>query len=228
MVHAVIRFVEQGVSKEMTEPTLRHDTASRAVHGITCQPEVFDILAPALEICRNHRRHQVKPEKIFPDPKKRDRRVNGRPDYNCHGQLEPDSPSHFPTPDYRVWAEENAQEDERRINQTDRKLEKSSQEAGPTGRVGADERPEFRISLGRKMHVMRLVHDPVETEREQTKNADKHAVEFVQSPALSQETVGSLVKSDQQSVHEMRCHQDKRHGEPEPSRPNCRPDGGLG
>src|SRR2546421_855909 len=189
---------------------------------------MLDVFAPALEIRRNHRRHEVKPEKIFPDPQKRDRRVNGRPDYNCHGQLEPDSPSHFPAPDDRVWAEENAQEDERRIKQTDRKLEKSSEETGPTGRVGADERPEFRISLGGKMHVMGLVHDPVETERQKTKNADEDAIEFVQSPALSQETVGSLVKSDQQSVHEMRRDQDKRHGEPEPSRENCPPDGGLG
>src|SRR5437588_3932823 len=146
---------------------------------------MLHVFPTALEICRNHRRHQIKPEKIFPDPKKSDRRVNGRPDYNGHGQLEPDSPSHFPTTDDRVWADENAQEDERRIKQTDRKFEKSSEETAPTGRVGADERPEFRISLGRKMDVMRLVHDPVETERQKTKNADEDAIEFVQSPALS-------------------------------------------
>src|SRR2546421_7647719 len=78
------------------------------------------------------------------------------------------------------------------------------------------------------MHVMHLVHHAVETEWKKTKNADQHAVEFIQATTLSEQTVRSFVKTDEQSMHQMCTHQDQRDGEPEPPPPDRRPDRGLG
>ena len=119
VVHAVIRFVEQRVSKEMPEPASRHDAASGAVHSVSGEPEMFDVLAPVLEIGRNHRRGEVNPEPIFPDAKKRDCREDGGPDNEGKGKLQPDSPSDFPAADHGTRMNENAEENERRIEQSD-------------------------------------------------------------------------------------------------------------
>jgi hypothetical protein len=201
MMHPVIRFVQQRVSKETTEPTFRYDTASRAVHGIPGQPEMFDVFAPALEIRRDHRRCQVEPKEIFPTTPKRERPQNSRPRNEGEGKLQPNSPPHFPTSNRRIGMEENTQEDERRIEQTDGQFEERSETTRPKWHPGQDEWPEFYVPFSGKMHVMHLVHRPVETKRKKTENAHKHAIEFIQSPALSQQTVGSLVKADEQSVH---------------------------
>ena len=49
--------------------------------------------------------------------------------------------------------------------------------------------------------MMPLVHHAVEAERQQAKNADEHAVEFIQATTLPEQTVGSFVKTDEQPVH---------------------------
>ena len=120
VMHAMIRFVQERVSEEMTEPASRHDAASGAVHRVSGEPEMFDVLPPVLEIGRDHRRDEVKPEPIFPDAKGRDRRENRRPDHERQNKLQPDSSSHFPAADQRPGMEENAEENERRIEQADR------------------------------------------------------------------------------------------------------------
>ena len=72
MMHAVVRFVKQRVSKQTAEPALRHNASGRAIYGVAGQPDVFDVFAPALKICRYQSRDQIQPEKIFPRPKKCD------------------------------------------------------------------------------------------------------------------------------------------------------------
>ena len=119
MMHAVIRFVQQRVSKDMTEPAFRHDAASGAVYGVSHQSEMLDVLPPGLEISRDHRRHEVEPNEICPNAPKRDGRDNGRPRDGGQRQLQPNSPSHFSASDYRMWVNKNAQEDQRRIKQAD-------------------------------------------------------------------------------------------------------------
>jgi len=125
-------------------------------------------------------------------------------------------------------AHENAQEDKRRIEQADGKFEKGSQAAGPAGPLGEDEWPKLCISFGCKMHVMHLVHDPVEAEREETEHTDDDAIEFIQAATLAEETVGGLVKSDQHSVHQMRRDQDKWYGKPDPPHPDRGPERSFG
>ena len=84
---------------------------------------------------------------------------------------------------------ENAQEKQRRIEQADGKFEKGGQAAGPTGRLGEDERPKLCISFGGKMHVMHLVHDPIKAKRKETEHTDDYTVEFVQAATLPEQTV---------------------------------------
>ena len=60
------------------------------------------------------------------------------------------------------------------------------------------------------MHMVRLVHYPVQAERQKAKHPDDHAVEFIQSTALSQQTVGSFMKTNQHSMHEMGRDEDER------------------
>src|SRR4051812_48800690 len=228
MMDAVIRLMEQGVSEDMAKPAFRDDAASGAVHGVTEQTEMFDVFAPGLEICRNQRRREVEPEKIFPNAKKSDRRHDGGPHYDSQGQLYPNSSSHLPASNQRVPMDENAEKDHRRIKQAEGKFEESGEATGPTRRLGQDKGPEFRVFFRGQMHVMHLVHHPIETERDETKNSDEDSVEFVQPAALPQQTVGGLVKSDEQPVHEMRREQGKRHAEPEPTHPNGCPNRDLG
>src|SRR5262245_52393637 len=95
MMHAVVRFVKQRVSKQMAEPALRHNASGRAIHGIAGQANVFDVFAPALKICRYQSRDQIHQEEIFPHPQKRDRAQNASPDNNRECKLSPNSPSHL-------------------------------------------------------------------------------------------------------------------------------------
>src|ERR1051325_437031 len=97
---------------------------------------------------------------------------------------------------------ENAEENQRGIEQTKGQLEKGCETASPARCFGQNERPKFGIFFGGKMHVMHLMHDPVEAEGEKTKNADKHAIEFVQAAALPQQTVRGFVVADQEPMHE--------------------------
>src|SRR5438046_1340692 len=196
----------------MTVPAAWYSAYSGTVNGISGQTKVIDVLAPRLEVRREHRRDEVKPKPIFPDAKERDCRENRRPNHEGKGKLEPDSASHFLAADQRVGIEENPQENERRIEQADGQLQKRSETARPTRRFRENERPEFGVLLGGEMDVMHLVHNPVETERKKTENADEHTVEFIQAPALSEQTVRSFVKADQQSVHNMRGDEDQRDG----------------
>ena len=55
------------ILQSMTEPAFRHDATSGAVHGVPGQSHMFDVFAPALEIRRNQRGHQVQPKEIFPN-----------------------------------------------------------------------------------------------------------------------------------------------------------------
>src|SRR4029077_20536748 len=99
MMHAVVRFVKQRVSKQMAEPALRHNASGRAIHGIAGQANVFNVFAPALKICRYQSRDQIHPEEIFPHPKKRDCSQDGSPDNNRERKLSPNSPSHLAATD---------------------------------------------------------------------------------------------------------------------------------
>ena len=99
MMHAVIGFVQQSVSKHTAKPAFRHDAASRAVHSVTGKPDMLDVFAPVLEICRNQRRNQIQPKKIFPNAPKSDGSDNGRPHRDCQGQLRPNSSSYLSTSD---------------------------------------------------------------------------------------------------------------------------------
>src|SRR5205814_9110020 len=99
MMHAVVRFVKQRVSKQMAEPALRHNASGRAIHGIAGQANVFDVFAPALKICRYQSRHQIHPEKIFPHPKKANSSQNDSPDDSREGKHSPNSPSHLASTD---------------------------------------------------------------------------------------------------------------------------------
>src|SRR5207253_10563360 len=104
----------------------------------------------------------------------------------------------------------NAEKYEGRIEQAQRELNKGGQPSRPTWHIRSDKRPELGISFGGKMHMVRLVHYPIQAERQKAKHAQDHAVEFIQSPALSQQAVGSLVKTDQHSMHQMRRDEDER------------------
>src|SRR3954465_10957626 len=119
MMHAMIGLVQQGVGKDAAEAVSRDDAASRAVYGVTEQTEMFDVLAPGLEICRNQGRGQVNPEKIFPHVPKSDRCHNNLPPGHREGQLHPSSPSHLPASDLGVRVDENAEENERRIKKAE-------------------------------------------------------------------------------------------------------------
>src|SRR6266513_4607068 len=74
------------------------------------------------------------------------------------------------------------------------------------------------------MHVMHLMHHPIQAERQETKYAEDYTIEFIQTTALSQQTVRGLVKANKQSVHEIGGDQDERQGQPKPSTPHHSPE----
>src|SRR5947207_16000009 len=70
---------------------------------------------------------------------------------------------------------------------------------------------------------MHLMHHPIQTERQETKYAEDYTIEFIQTTALSQQTMRRLVKPNQQPVHEMGGDQDKRQRQPKPTTPDHPP-----
>src|SRR4051812_18033440 len=109
--------------------------------------------------------------------------------------------------------DEDAEENQRGIEQAEGQLKKGGQAAGPARRFGPNEGPEFGVFFGGKMHVMHLMHETVKAEGQKTKNADEHAIEFVQAAALPQQTVRSLVVADEEPMHEVGRKQDKGDGQ---------------
>src|SRR4029453_4508456 len=73
------------------------------------------------------------------------------------------------------------------------------------------------------MHVMHLMHHPIQAERQETKYAEDHTIEFIQTTALSQQTMRGLGKANQQPVHEMGGHQHERQPPPTAPTPRGRP-----
>src|SRR5437762_7478864 len=74
------------------------------------------------------------------------------------------------------------------------------------------------------MHVMHLMHHPIQAERQETKYAEDYTIEFIQTTALSQQTMRGLVKANQKPVHEMGGDQNERQRQPNPSTPHQRPE----
>ena len=77
-----------------------------------------------------------------------------------------------------------------------------------------DERPEFLVTLGAQMCVMRLMRGAVEAEAHKAQDPKDDAVHLIQAAAPPEETVGRLVKTDQSTVHEMAGEQYERHCQP--------------
>src|SRR5882762_4611391 len=75
---------------------------------------------------------------------------------------------------------------------------------------------------------MHLMHHPIQAERQETKYAEDHTIEFIQTTALSQQTMRGLVKANQQSVHEMGGHQHERQRQPKPASPDHPPERDFG
>src|SRR5213080_1322617 len=75
---------------------------------------------------------------------------------------------------------------------------------------------------------MHLMHHPIQAERQETKYAEDYTVEFIQTTALSQQTMRRLVKANQQSVHEMGGHQHERQRQPKPATPDHPPERDFG
>src|SRR5438067_11904024 len=67
------------------------------------------------------------------------------------------------------------------------------------------------------MHVMHLMHHPIQIERQETKYTEDYTIEFIQTTPLSQQTMRRLVKPNQQPVHEMGADQVKRQRQPKPT-----------
>src|SRR6058998_3119659 len=75
---------------------------------------------------------------------------------------------------------------------------------------------------------MHLMHHPIQTERQETKYAEDYTIEFIQTTALSQQTMRRLVKPNQQPVHEMGGDQDERQRQPKPVAPHHSPERDFG
>src|SRR6266480_1775325 len=75
---------------------------------------------------------------------------------------------------------------------------------------------------------MHLMHHPIQAERQETKYAEDYTIEFIQTTALSQQTVRGLVKANQQPMHEMGGDQEERQRQPKPSTPHRSPERDFG
>src|SRR6516165_12463150 len=78
------------------------------------------------------------------------------------------------------------------------------------------------------MYVMHLMHHPIEAERQETKYAEDYTIEFIQTTALSQQTMRGFVKANEQSVHEMGGDEDERQRQPKPATPHRSPERDFG
>ena len=78
-----------------------------------------------------------------------------------------------------------------------------------------DERPEFFVPLGAQMCVMRLMRGAVEAEAGKTQDPKDDALYLIPAAVPHEETVGSLVKTNQSPVHEMADEQDEQHCQPD-------------
>src|SRR4051812_38014243 len=99
VMNAVIRLIEQSVRKHPSKPASRHNRAGGTVHGIAHQTDVFDVLAPGLEISRDECWEQKHPEKILPYVKPREGGKDDSPAHRSYRQLPPYSSSYFATAD---------------------------------------------------------------------------------------------------------------------------------
>ncbi len=72
MVQPVVWLVQQGERYQPTLPAECDDAAGGAVDRIACEADVFDVFAPALEISRDERGHQIHPQEIGPELRIRD------------------------------------------------------------------------------------------------------------------------------------------------------------
>jgi len=78
-----------------------------------------------------------------------------------------------------------------------------------------DERPEFFVTLGGQLCVMRLMPGAVEAEARKAHDPKDGTIYLIQAAAPPKEAVGRLVKTDQSPVHEMAGDQYERHCQPD-------------
>src|SRR5678816_93647 len=72
VMNSVIRLVQQRESDKPAQPALRHDAPGAAVYRVAGHSDMFDVFAPALEICREPGRREIHPQEIFPHVESRD------------------------------------------------------------------------------------------------------------------------------------------------------------
>ena len=221
MVDTVVRLVQQSVGKDTSKPALRHNAPGGTVYRVAGQADVLDVFAPALQIRRDDRRRQIHPKEIFPQAEESDGRDQESPEDSGETQFFPNSPPHLAAPDDGIATDKVPKEKERRVKQAERKFEQGRTASRPTRNLRENKWPELGVAFPGKMDVMHLMHRAIKAEGNKAEHADKHAVEFIQPSAFPKQAVRSLVKTNQDPVHEMSCDQDQRQCEPDPAERDC-------
>jgi ATP-dependent RNA helicase RhlE len=72
----------------------------------------------------------------------------------------------------------------------------------------------FSATLSAEVRMVRLVRHAVEGEGYEAERADQRSFEIIHGPVFSQQTMRCLVETDEQSMHEMAAHQNKRRHQP--------------
>ena len=210
----VERFMQQGPGNQFPSRRIGHDASGRASRFVAAQAHVLDVFSPALQVAGNEPGHEVVPPEEGPEIEASHQRDRDDPEGDRENQLGPDLPPHLPVLDGRVAIEEPAPEQERREEETEIEFEERRQSTLPSRRVRLHERPQFHVLLGRQVHVVRLVQNPVKGETGEAQDTDQHAFPVVEVSIPTKHAVRCLVEPDQHAVHQVTHEQGERNHQP--------------
>jgi hypothetical protein len=112
--------------------------------------------------------------------------------------------------DWRTGAEESANEQKRREENSQREFTNGPQNPRAARHLRIGERPQFIVPLRGEVRVVELMRRAVKAEAHQAQRADDRAVDFVQEPAPPQQPVSRFVTADQHRVHDMDAKEESR------------------
>jgi hypothetical protein len=189
---------------------------------------MLHVLSPALEIPGNVPGDKEDPEKVIPHIPVSHGTDHEGPEKAHDGKLSPDLATDLFVPDEGIFPQEHAGEKEGSEKEARIELDEGYPTPEPTRRVNFNKGPQFLITLGGQMHVVSLVRDPVEREAHEAQGAGYDSVNVIQEPVFPQQTVGSLVKTDQRTMHEVAGEDHHRNAQPEGTLVNGKSDSDLG